>query len=57
MLPLGCLSQVLGEHQADQDLQGICGAMGRVYVSGGPPPCNSGILGLYEDPNILTIFP
>ena len=26
-------------------------------TGGGPPPCNSGILAIYEDPNIVLIMP
>ena len=28
-----------------------------LYTLGGPPPCNSGIIRIYEDPNIIRIIP
>ena len=29
----------------------------RVYLLGGPPPCNSGIIGIQKDANIILSIP
>ena len=38
-------------------LHGLKSSRSGLWVRRTPPPCNSGIMGIEEDPNIITVLP
>ena len=39
------------------ETQGLGVALGFGFRLGGRPPCNSGVIGIYEDPNMILTIP